>query len=134
MKSTDGCKLEDVCSVEIAKLYKEFESINMTGENPNAKSRMEEIRLATLKDEELKKETKFIKTGWPSERKIVPAQLIPYYHVKDQLVEENGIFKGDRVVIPRKQREEAIEKIQYSHWDRGLSKTCTRIRLLAQQK
>jgi len=54
--------------------------------------------------------------GWPAERNTVPAQVTPYYNIRDELSVQNGlIFRSERVIIPNALRGEMKQKIHSSH-------------------
>ena len=63
------------------------------------------VRQATAEDKTLQKVQQLIKEGWPSDKRGLPNQVVPYFHLRDELVYEDGIiFKGDRCVIPQPMR------------------------------
>ena len=60
------------------------------------------VRQATAEDKTLQKVQQLIKEGWTSDERGLPNQVVPYFHLRDELVYEDGIlFKGDRCVIPQ---------------------------------
>lgn len=54
--------------------------------------------------------------GWPSERHDAPAQVTPYYSIRDELAVQDGlIFRNERVVIPKALRGDMKQRIHLSH-------------------
>ena len=83
---------------------------------PISDQRLQEIRTEREKDETLQILKSVILQGWPAERNAVPAQVTPYYCVRDELSVQDGlIFRSDRVVIPKALRGEMKMKIHSSH-------------------
>ena len=75
----------------------------------------------------MKKVKIFIQDGWPAERKELPPDVMPYYHIRDELVYEKGIIlKGERFVIPQILRKEMLEELHHPHM--GLESTLRRAR------
>ena len=60
--------------------------------------------------------TKMILQGWPNEKSSVHPLALPYFYQRDELTLQNGlIFRGERVVVPKKLRETMKQKIHSSH-------------------
>ena len=94
----------------------DFEHINMASFLPISDQRLQEIRTETEKDDTLQILKSVILQGWPAVRNAVPAQVTPYYSVRDELSVQDGlIFRSDRVVIPKALRGEMKLKIHSSH-------------------
>ena len=96
----------------------DFEHVNMASFLPISDQRLQDIRTETEKDETLQilKSESVILQGWPAERNAVPAQVTPYYGIRDELSVQDGlIFRSDRVVIPKALRGEMKMKIHSSH-------------------
>ena len=54
--------------------------------------------------------------GWPKTLDEVPAEVKPYFQVRDEITAHNGLlFKGERLIVPAKLRKEMMEKIHSSH-------------------
>lgn len=76
---------------------------------------LEDIRRESLKDSSIQALQKVIKSGWPETKNDLPAQVKPYFDVRDQLSVEDGIaFKGDRCLIPVSLRLEVLARIYRS--------------------
>ena len=62
--------------------------------------RLRQIRRATEEDESLQSLRCVILTGWPYSKDYIPAQVIPYFHFRNEPSVQGGlIFKGERVLI-----------------------------------
>ena len=94
----------------------EFEQVNMASFLPISDLRLQEIRNETEKDETLQILKSVILQGWPPERSDAPAQVTPYYSVRDELSVQDGlIFRGERVVIPKVLRGDIKQRVHSSH-------------------
>ena len=103
-EESDQADLEAVCAIRDA---------NLT--DPMLLS----LQAATDADKFMKKVKIFIQDGWPAER---PPDVMPYYHICDELVYEKGIIlKGERFVIPQVLRKEMLEELHHPHM--GLEST-----------
>ena len=95
---------------------KEFEFVNMASYVPISDPRLEEIRRETRADKSMQVLTKVILQGWPDDKSSVPPIALPYFNQRDELTVQNGlIFRGERVVVPKKLREVMKQKIHSSH-------------------
>ncbi len=78
--------------------------------------RLEQIKVETNSDPEMKQLVATILSGWPNERTQCPSQLVDYWNYRDELSVINGIvFKCSRVVVPRKLRNDMLHKIHVGH-------------------
>lgn len=83
---------------------------------PISIERKEEFVKETQNDPEMKLLTKFIVNGWPLDKTKLPDLIKPYHTFNDELaVIEGLIFKGERLVVPRKLRKIVLNKIHYCH-------------------
>lgn len=71
--------------------------------------RLQKIKAASSSDEVLTKVKKYIKIGWPNDKKSVMKNCMPYYKVKDELLKSNCI------VIPSSMRHEILNLIHEGH-------------------
>ena len=109
---TEQSDLETVCAVADAQL---------TDKNITA------VHQATADDKTLQKVQQLIKEGWPSDKKGLPNQVVPYFRLRDELVYEEGIiFKGDHCVIPQSMRKSTLEELHRPHL--GVEATLRRAR------
>lgn len=84
---------------------------------------LQSIKAQTERDEILSQISRMCQTQWSSKESL-PMELKPYYGVKDELFEQDGlIIKGDRIVIPESLRKEMLKRIHEGH--QGIVK-CTR--------
>ena len=78
--------------------------------------RMNEIREATARDHTMLTLTEYIVNGWPDTKQEVPAEIRPYFDVRDTLSQENGvILKGERIVIPSELRTDMKKRLHAAH-------------------
>lgn len=88
----------------------------------------EEVRQATERDSTLKSVVKLIRDGWPTNRKRVSPELLPYFDRRLQLSIQNGcILCGLKVVIPSVLREQVLNEIHEGHTGTVRMKSLTRI-------
>ena len=60
------------------------------------------LKNETGKDEALQMVKAIIQNGWPESKHSLPATVTPYFHIRDELVVQDGLIpRGDRVVIPK---------------------------------
>jgi hypothetical protein len=94
----------------------DLQLVHMSTYLPVTDRRFAEIRRGTDADPTLTALRKVILTGWPEERKMLPAGVSPYFDFRDELAVIDGVvMRGDRVVIPHQQRAEMIQKIHQAH-------------------
>ena len=68
---------------------------------PVSDEKHDEILGHTSKDEVLQLLKEVLLTGWPADKKSLPAMLNPYYSYWDELSVYDGLtFRGERLVIP----------------------------------
>ena len=54
--------------------------------------------------------------GWPDEKHQISKNMVPYFHLRDELITENDlIYKGEQLLIPKAARKEMMELIHSSH-------------------
>ncbi|XP_062516181.1 uncharacterized protein K02A2.6-like [Corticium candelabrum] len=57
-----------------------------------------------------------IEQGWPQTKQELHPLVVPYFQIRDELLVQNDvIFKGERIVIPSELRHMMLEKIHYAH-------------------
>ena len=78
--------------------------------------RLDEIRVATERDESLSCLKNTIMKGWPPNKEAVPNSLTPYFSYRDELTVHNGIIlRGERIVIPAAMRPYIKVKLHAGH-------------------
>ena len=71
---------------------------------------LNQIRVATQKDDELALLKHIITQGWPSTIKEVPNALQPYWTFREEFMIDDGIvLKGIQIVIPIKKCETILK-------------------------
>ncbi|XP_064606171.1 uncharacterized protein LOC135471053 [Liolophura sinensis] len=94
----------------------EFETVNMMSFLPIREERLRQIHIATENDEVLRQVKDIILRGWPEKKDRLPVQLNPYFHIRDELMAQNGLlFKGERLFIPISLPSNIIKVIHSSH-------------------
>lgn len=92
---------------------------------PVSDERLEMIREATLKDEDLQRVISYIRHCWPSQ---VPHMLLGYHAARAHLSEADGLLLyEDRIVIPVLQRMEVLQELHNGHF--GLTKSRERAKM-----
>ena len=67
----------------------------------------------------------YIKKGWPNDKKFCASVVAPYFSLRSQLSEVNGIVMyASRVVIPTSLRMAVLESLHTAH--QGVTKTLQR--------
>ena len=67
-------------------------------------------------NETLMKLTQVILTRWPEIAAYVSTSLQPYFTMRDELtVQDDILFKGERILIPKKLRMDILQRIHSSH-------------------
>lgn len=94
----------------------EFENINAASFLPVSEAKLREIQKATAEDTTLQALKDTILNGWPEERKNIPPEITAYFSLRDELAIQDGvIFRGQRIVIPAKLRQDMKAKLHASH-------------------
>ncbi|KAF6038468.1 hypothetical protein EB796_003223 [Bugula neritina] len=76
---------------------------------------MVKYQKATEEDEELSMVMKYVRTGWPTNRKSCAGRALAYWNIKDSLtVYEGLVFYGSRLVIPNMLRQEVLRDLHGS--------------------
>ena len=74
------------------------------------------IQDASKDDQEFQALLKMARKGWPAHRRDTPSPAKLYWHVRDEIhVENELVFVGERIMIPRSLRAEILEKIHEGH-------------------
>lgn len=77
---------------------------------------LQQIAKATTEDETMQALRKMILTGWPESSKEVPEGIRMYYQFKDELtVDDDLVYRGQRVVIPLRMRNDVKKKLHSAH-------------------
>ena len=93
--------------ITVPSQQEEFERINVITLLPIRKELLDKLKKATEEDVNLQKLKEAVLNGWPTEKSSLPPELTPFYSFRDELtVQDQLIFKRDRVVIPASRRSE----------------------------
>ncbi|RWR98939.1 uncharacterized protein B4U79_03400, partial [Dinothrombium tinctorium] len=88
---------------------------------------IEKIRNDMESDQTLNEVAKYVVEGWPNKINFLNNEVKQYYHLKDRLTVVDGIlFMDNKIVIPKKQRNETLETLHESHL--GMVKSKARAR------
>ena len=88
----------------------------------------EEVKQATKKDPTLQNVVEMIRKGWPTKRKDVSTELLPYFDRRLQLSIQDGcILCGLKVVIPSLMRKRVLSEIHEGHIGMVRMKSLARI-------
>ena len=88
---------------------------------------LQQIRIATQKDDDLALLKHTITQGLPSTIKDVPSVLQSYWTFREELMIEDGIIlKGTRIVIPARKNEAVLNLIHEGHLGLNKCKQCAK--------
>ena len=82
---------------------------------------MSEIQLKrfqqeTSNDETLQRLQAVVQAGWPNKKSDLTEDIKPYFGIRDEITEMNGILmKGERVIVPSSLRKEMKARIHEGH-------------------
>ena len=69
-------------------------------------------REKTERDESLQKLKHVIRVGWPVTKEEVLPKIIKYFHLKEEITMQDGIFfKGNRVIVPAALRSHMMKNV-----------------------
>lgn len=108
----DGEDLEVTYAVHLASKY-----LSVTD------SRKKELKEATKKDSTLMKLKEYIKHGWPKDKKKISQSTRPYWHIRHNISEIDGLLFNDScLIIPQSNREEILKLLHKSHQNSEITK------------
>ena len=91
-------------------------SVNNLSFLPIKSDQLDEIRVATERDESLSCLKNTIMKRWPPNKDAVPNSLTPYFSYRDDLTVQDGIIIcGERVIIPAAMRPDIKVKLHAGH-------------------
>ncbi|KAK7106746.1 hypothetical protein V1264_017967 [Littorina saxatilis] len=95
---------------------KEINAINPRSHLPISDEKYAEFQRETANDVELTELKKVILKGFPENRRDVPESVRAYWSFRDELTYTDGlIFRGLRLVIPKKLQVDQLQRIHSSH-------------------
>ena len=94
----------------------EFEQINMASYLPITEAWQVEIRRETGADLSLQKLKSVVTQGWPDDKQKLEEEVRPFFSVRDELSEQDGLFfRGQRTVILQSLHPMIKQKLHSSH-------------------
>ncbi|XP_048586615.1 uncharacterized protein K02A2.6-like [Nematostella vectensis] len=107
----------------------EQQDLNEDIEIPATTDRLLELKHASENDVTLQELRKQLIKGWPSHKREVKPIIAPYWTIRDELSEAEGLlFKGNQLIIPTSMRETMLNLIHESHL--GIEKCKARARAI----
>ncbi|GBM24969.1 Retrovirus-related Pol polyprotein from transposon 17.6 [Araneus ventricosus] len=98
----------------------------ITSSLPASSRRLDELRVAQLKDETCQKLTDYVLKGWPS-KKEVDTLCAPYWQNRYEISVQDGLLmRGCRIIIPKSHQAEVLNQILEGHL--GITKGRARAR------
>ena len=93
----------------------DFDMVNVLKILPVSEEKHDEILGHTSKDEVLQLLKEVILTGWPANKKSLPAVLNPYYRYLDELPVYNGLILGENVLLFHTLCYQTMKQLHSSH-------------------
>ncbi len=94
---------------------------------PVSAEKLQELQEATRQDPVMQDLSKILKTGWPSCKKNAPPKVLPYWSLRDEIHEIDGLIMiGKKLVIPTDYRSEILKAVHQGHL--GIEKCKARAR------
>lgn len=108
--------LSDHVSQNELKFIQSVEEIDMTQHLAVTRERLADFQGKTKNDAVLHQLKQAIELGWPESRKAVPSEICAFYTYWNKLtVQDEILFRGDRVIVPAAIRLEMLRKIHARH-------------------
>ena len=100
---------------------------SLTSSLPISPQKLEAFQKAMAADRDLQHLLSVVRCGWPKSFKSVPASLRPYWNVRDEIHEADGLlFRGNRIIVPASMQPEMLKLIHEGHL--GVEKCRSRAR------
>ncbi|XP_028417000.1 uncharacterized protein K02A2.6-like [Dendronephthya gigantea] len=78
--------------------------------------RLKQLKKATEEDETLQALKAVILKGWPETKQELSTLVTPFFSYRDELLLHDGLlFKGERVIVPERERKSIKEQLHVSH-------------------
>lgn len=92
---------------------------------PFAESEIDKFKLCVETEAELHLLSNIIMSGWPESQSDLPPSVKEYWNFRDEMAIHDGlIYKGDRILIPKKYRADMLSRIHEGH--QGIDKCLSR--------
>ena len=102
--------------MNVCEAIQELEEVDNTWSLTLSNSSLQRIMQASKEDPVLQSLREAILHGWPGDKSEVPEVLRAYYSFRDELVvQDQLVFKGHQLIIPRALRKEMMEAAHASH-------------------
>lgn len=102
--------------VNACEFTRELEEIDHRPWMPVRDETWRQLKNAAVDDPVQQNLREVIKKGWPDSKADLPECVHAYFDIRDELtVQEELIFKGQQLVVPRALRKELMEKTHSSH-------------------
>ena len=102
--------------VNVCKFSSNLESVDHTALLAVSEDRLQQIKHASANDSVLAALQHTIQQGWPNDKKKVPSNICVYYDYRDELiVQDQLIFKGEKLMILAAMRREMMSIAHSSH-------------------
>ena len=78
--------------------------------------KLDQLRKSTVQDNQLTRLSHYINTGFPCDKKNLPADLQGFWNFRDTLSIKNGLITcGSRIIVPYEMRAEMLQYIHEGH-------------------
>ena len=92
------------------------EEVDMTKHLAVTRERLADFQQNSKDNPALQLLKRTIELGWPERREAVPSEIHAFYSYRDELtVQDEILFRGNRVIVPASMRSEMLKKIHASH-------------------
>ena len=89
---------------------------NLVENLPATADKLEQFRRTIADDPVMQRLRRFIKHGWPQRKSAVPPEIQPFWDIRDELHEADGLLLlGDRLVVPGLLRQSMLQVIHEGH-------------------
>lgn len=94
---------------------------------PVSADKLEDIKTATARDEQLSVLRHISQTGWPETRRKCSTLRRDFWNHRDEITKVDGVFlKGEKIIVPYKLRKDMLRHIHTGHF--GVEKSKHRAR------
>ncbi|UYV68063.1 K02A2.6-like [Cordylochernes scorpioides] len=119
-----GLAIEAISKWHENELEEELSAYIRTIEFPATEERLLEISRKQKEDSLCSQVANYCTGGWPKNKIEVDPEIRGYWQFKDDLTYQNGLLRGQRILIPRSMRKENLEKLHQGHF--GINKCRSR--------